>query len=186
MDRRPRLGLGFVRIDTDREGSRKGLEVDHDAGLELGLHALQIELVVTHETFRKLRGQQSDRGKLLAGYVEVERVVLGHDAQDLDLQGIAGLGFADVDGTRDRVRSAARVVLAQLDDLLHLDAWFDLTKRVRKGFDGHRVARMNDEFRLLIDVIPTPLHVLRRRGQRIMRRSRRRGSRCSGELCLAD
>src|SRR5204863_826453 len=62
---------GVLRIDADGEDAGEGLELDHDAGLELGLALLPVEVEIPDEPVRHLGCQRPDGRKLLAGQVEV-------------------------------------------------------------------------------------------------------------------
>ena len=127
---RPGLCIRLARIDPDGKRSGKGLQVDHDSRLELGLHLHQIELVVAHEAFGKFRRQQAHARKIPAGQVEIKCVGLGNNLEYANLERIARLRFRHVDGAGDRVRPAAVVLLAQLHDPTHVQPGFYLSERV--------------------------------------------------------
>ena len=138
-DRRSGFGVRFIRVDADREGTGKGLQVNDDSRFELRLHFRQVELVVANEAFREFGRQLPDGGKLLPRYVEIETVFLGHDFQNMNFQGIAGFGALDENGSRDRVRSAARIGFTQPHDFIHWNPGLDLSQGVRQGFNGDGV-----------------------------------------------
>ena len=68
-----------VGVDADGEGAGERLEVDRDAGLELGLALVPVQIEVLDEAFGKLGGQRADRGEVLARKVEVNPKGLGRD-----------------------------------------------------------------------------------------------------------
>src|SRR5438309_2358089 len=55
------------------------------------------------------------------------------------------------------MRAAARVGLAQHDDLFHRQARLDLIERVVPGLDADQVARVHRELGRLLGIEPTPL-----------------------------
>ncbi len=160
---------GVLRIDADRERAREGLQVDRDAGLELGLLLVEIEVEVLHEAVRHLGRERADGGELLAGQVEVGGEGLRRDFQYPDLHHVTGLRPVDVDGPGQRVRAAARVGLPEGDDLVHGGAGLDLVVRVHHRLDRDGIAGIDHELRRLVRIEPAPLGGLERGGKRVER-----------------
>src|SRR5215813_4233806 len=71
LDGRARLFLGLVRVRPHRDCAGEGLQVARDAGLELRLLLLPVEVVIAYEALRELRREKTDGGELRAGQVEV-------------------------------------------------------------------------------------------------------------------
>src|SRR5262249_24930156 len=119
LDRRSRLLFRLVRIGSHADDAWERLEVDEDAGLELRLLFLPVEVVVADEALGKLWRELTDGGELRAGQMEVRAERLRHDLFDADLEHVAGLRAGHVDGAGHGMRAAAGIGEAQLDELLY-------------------------------------------------------------------
>src|SRR5215469_1415719 len=121
FDGRPRLFFRLVRIHARRQNSRKRLQVERHARFELRPVRGHVQLVVPHKSVQKFLRQQPRR-KILPRKIEILSVLLRHDFQDADLQGVSRLRAVHENRPRNRVRAAAVILLPQARQLVHVRA----------------------------------------------------------------
>src|SRR5262249_15330899 len=133
-------GRRVVRIDADRKGTGKRLQVDAYARLELYCTFLQVNREELDVTVRHLGCQRADGREILARQVEVGGPSFGLYPENANFEYVAGLRAVDVNGAGHRVRATTGICFTQLHDLLHRRARLDLVVRMHHGLDRDRIA----------------------------------------------
>ncbi len=130
VDWRPGLLFWLVGIRADSDGPGERFQAEDYPRLKLGGHRFRVELEILHVAFGKFGGQQTDGGELLAGKIEIEAGVLHNDFLYADFHRVARLCAVHVDWSGHRMRPAAGIRKAKLNDVLHRSPRLDLVHRV--------------------------------------------------------
>ena len=150
--RRHRAVLPGLRA-RDAYGAWERRQRNLDSRRELCDLAIEVEVEVLDLTVGKLARKLTEH----SGHVEVGPVRPRHDFGDMHLQYVTGLRAFDVHRTGQSVRASARIIGAQLLDLLDGRPRHDLVVRMHHRLEHDRVARVDVQHRRLGIVEPAPL-----------------------------